>query len=178
MSEKIMQLATCILALSGNEGNKVLMHHLSPAEIIMLEIIHGPGSVTEVVLTGKIERSAMEQKALLLERYHRPPKVDINDTFPGRDPRMPMTFSEADIEARLAPAVEQKQGNVAATVGGKIIKPTEEEARQIAKEDSTVTRTTENPPPPKSVVNANSSNDDDDDSPDGTEEENESSGGE
>lgn len=147
-----MQLAKCLVSLSGNRNNQVLRTNVSAAEILVLRHVHGEASVSEVVVTGTVERTNIEEKALLCEKYNRPGKDKVEKLFPGIDPRMPMTLKDASIDFILAPKTKHTQGNVVPMKGGRKDEVTDAEKASIAASESVVTKVNETPDAPKSAT--------------------------
>ena len=83
-----MQLANCLLALSGERGNSVPKYRVTPAEIAVLMAIHGVDAVYDIVpLDEEVERSSAAEKARLFEQY--PARDDdgafvVEAVYPGR----------------------------------------------------------------------------------------------
>jgi len=94
-----MQFATATIRLSGSPLNTVVRTGLTPPEILVLNQIHGEGSVVDIVRMFKPDAdvSAKAEKRRLAERYPKYAKL-VEEMFPGLDPRMPTTFDDAGIE--------------------------------------------------------------------------------
>lgn len=94
-----MQFASATVRLGGSLLNTVFRDTVTPPEVLVLERIHGEGSVVDVVRKFAPDRdiSAKAEKARLLDRFPSHYAKLIDEMFPGVDPRMPMTFEDAGI---------------------------------------------------------------------------------
>lgn len=99
-----MELASIWLQLDKH-GNTVLKHDVTPAEALFLSTdfeksVNGK-AVKEVTVTGKVERTNMDELARLKETYQ--PKR-IEKVYAGISPQLPQTFKE--IASNLAAKIE------------------------------------------------------------------------
>lgn len=98
-----MQYASCHVKLAGDIGNVAVKAPVTPAEIVMLQAIHGPDAVSNVVLLnggGNDKASHAEEFARLKTLYtaqNDDGKSLLESVFPGHSPRLPTTFSEIGI---------------------------------------------------------------------------------
>lgn len=116
-----MQYANIMLALGGDSGNQVAKFFVTPAEVLILQAIHGNDAVTEVDildfsddrlvknvseddLDAYESRTANEDLARLREEY-RHARVDdgngsqqlvVSGLFPGAGAKAPESFTDLD----------------------------------------------------------------------------------
>lgn len=97
-----LQMETCsvMVRLSGDVRNEVPVKKVTPAELILLRLIHG-GAETVVVkgLDGTSPLSATGERMRLLNKYPRQSKA-ITEMFPGLAPQFPRTIAEAEALAQ------------------------------------------------------------------------------
>lgn len=113
-----MQTCECKVALA-DKRNVILRRGITPAECVILMSIHGDHAIIEPVQKESIDRTALEEKSLLRQKYDRPHRQIVEQMFPGHDPRVPMTFKDANIDIQLAPSVKRQKGNITTMSGGK-----------------------------------------------------------
>lgn len=89
-----MQRCICEVRLGGDLLNTVEKYGVSPAEVVLLNHIHGEGSVVNVRPNGNDRGRAVDEKADLQERYAR----FFKDVFPGASPQLPETFKEIGVD--------------------------------------------------------------------------------
>lgn len=93
-----MQLANCHVALGGSRENTVPKYGVTPAEIILLDAIHGSGSVHDIEPAGEIDRPNGEERDRLRAIYGKAMDDDnkpiIEGVFPGAGARLPTTIRE------------------------------------------------------------------------------------
>lgn len=101
-----MQTASIMLALAGDGGNTVPKYYVTPAEVAVLQHIHGSDAVSEIAIAGDVKRSNREERTRLLEKYGRnedgrwqSPAVDA--LFPGVAARVFETFREMELPREL-----------------------------------------------------------------------------
>lgn len=100
-----MQLANIMLALGGDVGNTIPKYETTPAEVAVLQHIHGNEAVTDIdVLEKTIPRTSRAERERLLTIYGKPmpPRGDIRcealeALFPGVAARVFETFDEMDL---------------------------------------------------------------------------------
>lgn len=91
-----MQLSDCEVQLSGDMRNTVLLTGVTPAEIVVLRIIHGADAVINVFPRRQNNRPHAEEKQNLIEKY-RKARADIESAFPGIDPKLPVHLKDIGI---------------------------------------------------------------------------------
>src|ERR1700744_6179410 len=111
-----MQQANILLALGGDGGNQVPKYAVTPAEIAILQAIHGDQSVTEIEpLDDDVDRNNREELARLREIYARARVADGNGSstlvmdalFPGALAKLPENFDDIDIPENAWKATER-----------------------------------------------------------------------
>lgn len=86
-----------IQLVMDNHQNTVLKKHVTPAEIIVLvgmfaKKAGGDGAIKRLVEVEDVKRTELEEKRRLQEIYG---AKRVEAIFPGKMPRMPETFEEA-----------------------------------------------------------------------------------
>lgn len=106
-----MQLAHCWVALGGDTGNTVPKFDVTPAEIAVLQAIHGSDAVFDIVPVNDTNRSNREERSRLLAFYGKPAgsrEVSAVDAlFPGMSARLPETFEELELDESFFKATER-----------------------------------------------------------------------
>lgn len=106
-----MQIANALVALGGDDGNKVPKYGVTAAEIAVLQAIHGADSVSEIEPAGEIARRSSDELARLRETYGMAKDEDnkpiINRVFPGSAPRLPQSLDELELADVFFKAVER-----------------------------------------------------------------------
>lgn len=100
-----MQTLNALVALTGDRNNMVWKVNLTPAEILLLQGLHGADSVLQIEPTGDVKREPQEEIARLKELYplHHARVQDIWRDWPG--PAFPMRIDGLGINpALLRPA--------------------------------------------------------------------------
>lgn len=97
-----MQTANCWVALGGDTGNTVPKFEVTPAELAVLQLIHGSDAVFDIVPGADVNRSNRDERSRLLATYGKPegsrePSA-VNVLFPGIAARLPESFDELDID--------------------------------------------------------------------------------
>lgn len=97
-----MQTANCWVALGGDTGNTVPKFEVTPAELAVLQLIHGSDAVFDIVPGADVNRSNRDERSRLLATYGKPegsrePSA-VNVLFPGIAARLPEAFDELDID--------------------------------------------------------------------------------
>lgn len=108
-----MQICSATIRLAGSVQNTVFRNDITPAEILVLQAIHGGDAVIDILPIEKIERSQNAEWDRLTSRYDRSGGPDTPDgkedvsivsrLFPGAVKRLPVTLSEIGLEANEAP---------------------------------------------------------------------------
>lgn len=103
-----MQIATCMVRLGGLVTNTVFKAEVTPAEVLVLQAIHGQDGVVDVIHTGEVSRSQLDEWDRLTKLYDRsggPATPDgtgdasiCSQLFPGAVKRLPETFKEVGLE--------------------------------------------------------------------------------
>lgn len=157
-----MQLANATVALAGDTGNTVQKFEVTPAEVAVLQLIHGNDAVTEItVLEEETDRNSRAERQRLSETYgaqegetFRSRAVDA--LFPGAAARLFETFDELELDESLyarkaerAPAPKKATASKAkAAPKGKAKAAEEEPAEQDEGEDDGI----EDMPPSNDVM--------------------------
>lgn len=94
-----MQTANCMLALAGDLGNTVPKYGVTVAEIVVLQHVHGAGSVRDIEPIEEIERSHAEEHTRLKELFPRPDRTPspVGQVYPGSVAVVHCRFDETDI---------------------------------------------------------------------------------
>ncbi len=96
-----MELANCLVSLGGDKNNQVPKFGVTPAEIMVLQAIHGDDAVTEVEpLSDTVERSNAEEIERLVAHY--PAKDEdgqlvIRSVYPGGRPMLHQTIADLNL---------------------------------------------------------------------------------
>lgn len=108
-----MQICSATIRLAGSVQNTVFRNDITPAEILVLQAIHGGDAVIDILPIEKIERSQNAEWDRLTSRYDRSGGPDTPDgkedvsivsrLFPGAVKRLPVTLSEIGLETNEAP---------------------------------------------------------------------------
>lgn len=64
-----MQTLNALVAITGDRNNMVWKTGLTPAEILLLQGLHGTDSVLQIEPSGKVERTPHEEIARLRSEY-------------------------------------------------------------------------------------------------------------
>jgi hypothetical protein len=80
-----MQTLNAMVALTGDRNNMVWKTGLSPAEVLLLQSLHGADAVLQIEPTGDVKREPHEEIERLKEAYplHRERIQNIWRDFPG-----------------------------------------------------------------------------------------------
>lgn len=126
-----MELANCIVALGGDIQNTVPKFNVTPAEVALLLAIHGDQSVTEIEVTGTVERRNAEEAERLMANYparNEDGALLLQVIYPGRSPVLHQTFADLQlpddffaVSARAVPAEQEpvKKARAKATAEAK-----------------------------------------------------------
>lgn len=108
-----MQICSATIRLAGSVQNTVFRSDITPAEILVLQAIHGGDAVIDILPIEKVERSQNAEWDRLTSRYDRSGGPDTPDgkedvsivsrLFPGAVKRLPVTLSEIGLEVNEAP---------------------------------------------------------------------------
>ena len=99
-----MEICTCLVSIGGDPRHVVPKHSTTPAEIVLLQRLHGNDAVTEIVVTEKENRSHEDERDRLGARYG---DDKIMETF-GQYGDLPTTLKEARVDNSLMSATASK----------------------------------------------------------------------
>lgn len=124
-----MQICSATIRLAGSVQNTVFRNDITPAEILVLQAIHGGDAVIDILPIEKVERSQNAEWDRLTSRYDRSGGPDTPDgkedvsivsrLFPGAVKRLPVTLSEIGLETNEAPEPAPEPEKPAARRGGR-----------------------------------------------------------
>lgn len=90
-----MQLCDVTVRLQGDVRFQVPRQGITPAEILVLRHVQGAeDAVSDIVLTGTVERNMHEEMARLAAFYG---DRKVKELFPGVSPRIPTTLEEIGV---------------------------------------------------------------------------------
>mgnify|MGYP000908862086 CR=1 FL=1 len=97
-----MDICNVMLALGGDRRNTVPKYDVTPAEIAVLQAIHGDDAVTDIEVKGEKEKSNREELSRLRQIYGRarPEGGDVayvDVLFPGAAARVFQTIDELEL---------------------------------------------------------------------------------
>lgn len=103
-----MQICSATIRLAGSVQNTVFRQDITPAEILVLQAIHGQDAVVDIVPIEKEDRPAAKEWDRLTQAYDRSGGPDTPDgreevsiiakLFPGAIKRLPETLKEIGLE--------------------------------------------------------------------------------
>lgn len=107
-----MDIANISLSLGGDGGNTITKFAVTPAEVVILQAIHGEDSVRDIEPIGEVERSNKEELDRLREEYRQSRVLgsDISafsSLFPGAGAQVMTTFAELAIDPSFYAAKER-----------------------------------------------------------------------
>lgn len=100
-----MQLLNALVALTGDRNNMVPKHGITPAEILLLQQLHGADSVLQIEPVGDVERTPLAEIERLKMLY--PQKQLIQDIW--RDwpaDRFPVRLDQLTLNPALLKPIE------------------------------------------------------------------------
>jgi hypothetical protein len=109
-----MDICNCTVHLGGSRDMAVSKSGVTPAEILILQAMHGHDAVVRIQPAGKVKRSNAEEKDRLASVYiaklpDSEEETFVSKLFPGFDPRMPTELKALGLDAAFyapaAPAV-------------------------------------------------------------------------
>jgi hypothetical protein len=114
-----MQTANVLLALGGKRGESVPKYGVTPAEVVVLQHLHGQDAVYEIdILSETVERTNRQEIERLRQFYSRregdryiSPAIDA--LFPGVGATVPKTFADLELIDDLFVVTERKTGSEA-----------------------------------------------------------------
>jgi len=113
-----MQTLNAMVALTGDRNNMVWKTGMSPAEVLLLQSLHGADAVLQIEPVGDVKREPQEEIERLKELYplHRERIQNIWRDFPG--PAFPSRIDTLGINpALLRPAEAAAKFQVSAKSG-------------------------------------------------------------
>jgi hypothetical protein len=101
-----MQTMNALVALSGDRNNMIFRNELTPAEIILLQALHGADAVLQIEPTGEVKREPMQEVERLKTLYplHQARVQNIWRDWPG--PSFPTRLEQIGINPALMKAQE------------------------------------------------------------------------
>jgi len=102
-----MQIATAHVRHKGSLNSVVRKRNLTPAEVVVLQRIHSPDAVVDVVLqSGQSDNDNTTEIDRLRATYGttKDGAKTLEELFPGHAPKLPTSFKEIGIDA--APPVK------------------------------------------------------------------------
>lgn len=90
-----MQQANCHVRLAGDVGNEVFKSCITPAELLILQAIHGGGSVLKIEPRGMDKRSHADEIERLKTEYG---DDNFKKVFPGFAPQLPVSFRDVGVD--------------------------------------------------------------------------------
>lgn len=105
-----MDICICLVSIGGDPRHVVPKHSVTPAEIVLLQKLHGDDAITEIRVEGKERRSHEEERDRLGARYG---DDKIFDAF-GQYGDLPSSLKAARISDSLMainqPKIEEPKG--------------------------------------------------------------------
>lgn len=140
-----MQTATCWVALGGDTGNTVPKFDVTPAEIAVLQLIHGSDAVFDISPGPDVNRSNRDERSRLQAFYGKPegsrePSA-VNVLFPGIGARLPETFDELELDESFFKATERATTKPAAAAVAEEVDDTDADDANDAPEPKPVKMT-------------------------------------
>jgi len=104
-----MQTLNALVALTGDRNNMVWKIGLTPAEVLLLQQLHGTDSVLQIEPTGDVKREPAEEIARLRSIYplHHERIQNIWRDYPG--PAFPVRLDSLGINPALLKPAEASQ---------------------------------------------------------------------
>jgi hypothetical protein len=101
-----MQTLNALVAITGDRNNMVWKIGLTPAEILLLQQLHGADAVLQIEPSGQVDRLAQAEVTRLKELYplHHERIQNIWRDFPG--PAFPMNLEGIGINSALLKPAE------------------------------------------------------------------------
>jgi hypothetical protein len=109
-----MQTANVLLALGGKRGETVPKYSVTPAEIAVLQYLHGADAVYDIdIQTDTVERTNRQEIERLRQFYSRRDGENVvspavNTLFPGVGASVPKTFAEMELPEELFIVTERR----------------------------------------------------------------------
>lgn len=101
-----MQTLNAMVALTGDRNNMIWKIGITPAEILLLQALHGADAVMQIEPTGDVRREPLAELTRLKELYplHHERVQNIWRDFPG--PSFPMRVDQLGINSALLRSAE------------------------------------------------------------------------
>ena len=106
-----MQICTCEVRLNDSAAHTVPKVDVTPAEILVLQAIHGPSAVVNITPVKQDRRPSSEEWDRLKANYGRAPDglMDagngalLEKLFPGAMPKLPITLKDIGMQHLMNP---------------------------------------------------------------------------
>lgn len=112
-----MQTANVLLALGGKRGESVPKYSVTPAEVVVLQHLHGQDAVYEIDIQSASEDRTDRQEIERLRQFYSRREGDrylspaVDALFPGVGARVPRTFADLELIDDLFVVTERKTGS-------------------------------------------------------------------
>lgn len=109
-----MQTASILLAIGGDNTMQVPKFGVTPAEVLLLRLIHGEDAVTDIDINGEEDRSNRDEQDRLFQAYSKSNpdgtvrSPELAALFPGVGAKLPKTFAEIDLDDAFYKAQDRK----------------------------------------------------------------------
>ena len=103
-----MQRCKATVRLAGDMRNAVVKTGVSPAEVMVLQHIHGLDSVVDIRVTGNDRGNPQRHHGELARLRNTYREKAVAAVFPGAKPTLPETFEEAGIDTTGADEFEDE----------------------------------------------------------------------
>lgn len=110
-----MQIANVLVALGGKRGETVPKYRVTPAELAVLQFLHGEDGVYDIdIQTDTVERTHRQEIERLRMSYSRRDgerviSPAINALFPGVGAQVPQKFSDLELNEELFVVTRRKR---------------------------------------------------------------------
>lgn len=135
-----MEIANCTVAVGGHNTNTVQKFGVTAAEVSVLELIHGSGSVTGIEITGRISRSDREERGRLQAIYGKPEgsreQSAVDALFPGAAARVFHDFDELEMPDGAYSVETRDKRDARLAAAGKKAKADAKEAKKNEEDGS------------------------------------------
>jgi hypothetical protein len=101
-----MQIVSCEVLLGGDLTNTVVKSNVSIPELAVFSHIHGIGSIQNIKVQGKDNRTSASERERLVSIFGE--KV-VSALFPGAVPTFPKRLSEIGLSDEDEPASKSKE---------------------------------------------------------------------
>ena len=97
-----MHVVTCTVAIAGDQNNKLVKSNVTAAELALLQLLHGHGSVTDLKITGKKRVDQRAERDRLLLEYPNQHKI-ITELWRDNGGKLPVDVRDLSLKsAQLA----------------------------------------------------------------------------